>query len=405
MSDRAYVFGYLPGSAATELVGQVIVLETGNAGFCRFKYAPSWLERANAFAVDPDLLPLDEREFESQPGWEIFSAFRDAGPDYWGRKVIERQLGRIGLTELEFLLATGDQRAGALAFSTERAFTGGSTAPTSERLAELMDASVRLERDEPIPPELLTLLGEGSGTLGGMRPKATVERDGDLWVAKFPAKDDRYAITRWEKATLSLAARCGLRVPPHELVEIDGRSVLMTKRFDRRRQPDGLARAHLLSGLTLLGLHERDYGDGSYADLAAWIRRHGAMPREDARELYLRMVFNIVVGNTDDHLRNHAVVDFGDGFRLSPAFDLVPQLSTGSIRRQAIGVGEHGRDSTIDNATNHAGQFGLDDEEAGAVVRELCNAVAEGWHEEFVAAGVAGPELVAIEELLRPFIS
>jgi len=404
MSDRAYVFGYLPGTAAPELVGQVIILETGNAGFCRFKYAPSWLARSNAFAVDPDLLPLEERELESQPGWEVFSALRDAGPDYWGRKVIERQLGRIGLTELEFLLATGDQRAGALAFSNERAFTGGSTVPSSHRLAELMDAALLLERDEPIPPRLLTLLGEGSGTLGGMRPKATVERGGDIWVAKFPAKDDRHAITRWEHATLTLAARCGIRVPHHELVEVGGRALLMTRRFDRRRQRDGFARAHLLSGLTLLGLHERDYGAGSYADLAAWIRRHGATPREDARELFLRMVFNIVVGNTDDHLRNHAVVDFGDGFRLSPAYDLVPQLSTSSLRRQAIGVGDHGREATLDNAVTNAGQFGLDDEEAHAVVRKLCIAIAKGWNEDFVAAGVAGPELVAIEGLLSPFV-
>ena len=134
MSDRAYVFGYLPGATVPELLGQVIVFETGkmgkladgavtgNSGFCRFKYAPSWLAQAKAFAVDPDLLPLDEREFESQPGWEVFSALRDAAPDFWGRKVLERQLGRIGLTELEFLLATGDQRTGALAFSTERTF-------------------------------------------------------------------------------------------------------------------------------------------------------------------------------------------------------------------------------------------------------------------------------------------
>ena len=404
MSDRAYVFGYLPGAAAPDLLGQVIVFETGNSGFCRFKYAPSWLAQSKAFAVDPDLLPLDEREFESQPGWEVFSALRDAAPDFWGRKVLERQLGRIGLTELEFLLATGDQRTGALAFSSERTFNSGSSAPSSHRLAELMDAALRLERDEPIPPDLLTLLGEGSGSLGGMRPKATVERDGDLWVAKFPAKDDRHAITRWEHATLKLAARCGIRVPRHELVEVGDRPVLMTRRFDRRKQRDGFARAHLLSGLTLLGLHERDYGAGSYADLAAWIRRHGAMPREDARELFLRMVFNIVVGNTDDHLRNHAVVDAGDGFRLSPAFDLVPQVATGTRRSQAIGVGAHGRDATLENAVTHAGQFGLDDEEAQAVIRNLRLAIAQGWNEDFIAAGVLGPELTAIEGLLRPYL-
>ncbi len=406
MSDRAFVFGHPPGATLPALVGQVIVLETGNTGFCRFKYAPSWLEHPRAFALDPDLLPLDAREFESPPGWEVFSVLRDAGPDYWGRKVIERWVGRVGLTELEFLLAAGEQRAGALGFSTERAPRDPpAAAPSAHRLADLMDAATRLERDEPIPKELLALLGEGSGTLGGMRPKATVEQGGDLWVAKFPAKDDRHAITRWEHATLALAARCGIRVPRHELVEIAGRAVLMTQRFDRHRQSDGFARAHLLSGLTMLGLHERDYGAGSYADMAAWIRRHGARPRDDTRELFLRMAFNIVVGNSDDHLRNHVVVDFGDGFRLSPAFDLLPQPATGSTRRQAIGVGDQGRAATLTNALSQAGQFGLEDGEAAALVRKLRADIAKSWRKTFVASGVGGAELDAIEGLVTPLVT
>lgn len=404
MSDRAYVFGYPPGALAPELLGQVIVLETGNTGYCRFKYAASWLARPDAFALDPDLLPLAEPPFESPPGWEIFNALRDAGPDHWGRKVLERQRGRVGLTELEFLLATGDQRSGALAFAREKRFEVHAPAPSFERLAELLKASMRLERDEPIPAKLLDLLGGGSGTLGGMRPKATVERDGELWVAKFPARDDRYTIPRWEQASLSLAKRCGIRVPDHEILEIGNRPVLMTRRFDRRRQPNGFARAHVVSGLTLLGLHERDYGAGSYVELAAWLRRHGARPRDDARELFLRMLFNIVIGNNDDHLRNHAALDFGDGYRLSPAFDLVPHPSTTSTRMQAIGVGSHGREATIENALTQAGLFGLIDEEAAEIVRRLRSTLARCWRKEFAAAGVPASELPSIEAQLAPFL-
>jgi serine/threonine-protein kinase HipA len=404
MSDRAYVFGHLPGATAQALLGQVIVEETGDAGFCRFKYAASWLKHPRAFALDPDLLPLDAREFASQPGWEVFGALRDAGPDYWGRKVIERRLGRVGLTELEFLLAAGDQRAGALGFSTEREPSGTvASAPSVHRLPDLLDAAASLERDEPIAPELLELLGEGSGTLGGMRPKATVERDGELWVAKLPAKDDRHAVTRWEHATLALAARCGIRVPPHELLEVGGRAVLLTQRFDRRRRGKGQLRAHLLSGLTMLGSHERDHGQGSYAALASWLRRHGGdgtRARKEIQELFLRMVFNVIVGNTDDHLRNHVVVDFGDGFHLSPAFDLVPLPAVGGVRRQAIGVGELGRDATIDNALTHAGHFGLDDAEAETLVSKLRATIAKTWQKAFKASGVKGTELEAIERLI-----
>jgi len=401
MSDRAFVFGYLPSATRPELVGQVIVLETGNAGFCRFKYAPSWLADPKAFPLDPELLPLDTHEFESQPGWEVFSALRDAGPDHWGRKVIERRLGRVGLTELEFLLAASEQRVGALGFSTERSpRQAKASVPPAHRLADLMQAAAHLERDEPIASDLLALLGEGSGTLGGMRPKATVEQGGELWVAKFPAKDDRHAITRWEHATLALAGRCGIRVPRHALVEVGSRAVLMTLRFDRDRRADGFARGHLLSGLTMLGLHERDYGAGGYADLAAWLRRHGAMPRGDARELFQRMVFNVVVGNSDDHLRNHAAMDFGDGFRLSPAFDLVPQPASGTGRRQAIGVGDLGREATLENALTQAGQFGLDEKEAATLVRTLRTTIARSWRKAFVASGVMGTELDAIKALV-----
>ncbi len=404
MSDRAYAFGYLPGSTAPELVGQVIVLETGNNGFCRFKYAQSWLAHKCAFPLDPALLPLDDREFESQPGWEVFSALRDAGPDYWGRKVIERQLGRHGLTEIEFLLAGGDQRAGALGFSTNRTLKRSSSVPSAHRLADIMDAAARLERDEPIPPEMLTLLGEGSGTLGGMRPKATVERDGQLWVAKFPAKDDRYAVTRWEHATLALAERCGIRVPPHELLDVQGRTVLMTQRFDRQPMTGGYTRAHLLSGLTMLALHERDYGQGSYAGLAEWIRRHGSEARDDMRELYLRMVFNIIVGNTDDHLRNHVVINHGEGFRLSPAFDLLPQSTAGNERRQAIAVGDAGRNATIENAISRSGEFGLNTTKATEAVDLLCASIGKYWRNAYSTSGIVAAELDAIERLIAPYL-
>lgn len=402
MSDRAYVYVHVPGHAKPKLVGQVIVLATGNEGFCRFKYAREWLDESRAFALDPELLPLGDREFESQPGWEVFGVLRDAGPDYWGRKIIERSVNRLGLLELEFLLAAGDERTGALAFTPGRETPPGKPTPPVARLAKLVDAAARVERDETVSVELLTLLGAGTGTLGGMRPKATVDDRGRLWIAKFSSREDRYAITRWEFATLELAARCGLTVPDRRLALVGRRPVLLVTRFDRRLRGKVRERAHYLSGLTMLGLHERDYGRGSYADLALWLRRYGVSPREDARELFCRMVFNILIGNTDDHLRNHAVIDFGDGLHLSPLYDVMPWPSTGGERIQAIGVGREGRLATVANALSDAGLFGLEKKEAEAEARRIQRIVRAEWEAIFKSAGVIKRELAILAQRFSP---
>jgi serine/threonine-protein kinase HipA len=352
--------------------------------------------------LDPDALPLEDGVFESPPGWEVFGAMRDAGPDYWGRKLIERSQNRLGLSELAFLLAAGDEHTGALAFSTDREYAPGRSAPPVAQLARLVDAAAAIERDEPVPLELLNLLGVGTGTLGGMRPKATVESEGMLWVAKFPSREDRYAITRWEYGALKLAARCGLRVPEHRLETVGERTVLLTARFDRRDHGGIRERAHYLSGLTMLGLHERDYGRGSYSDLALWLRRHGSAPSDDVPELYRRMLFNVLIGNTDDHLRNHAVINFGSGYRLSPAFDVMPWPVTGGERLQALGVGREGRLATIENAITDCALFGLKSDEAEAEAQRLQELVAREWEAAFDAAGVPARELDVIGRLLQP---
>jgi serine/threonine-protein kinase HipA len=402
MSDRAYVFACLPGEERPTLAAQVIVLATGNEGFCRFKYAREWINAPHAFAFDPDLLPLADIEYESHPGWEVFGALRDAGPDFWGRKLIELRQNRLGLSELEFLLAAGDARVGALAFSTARPPPVAKAPPSATQLQQLADAAARVERDEPVSIELLELLGAGTGALGGMRPKATIQDAGRLWLAKFPSREDRYANTRWEFATLELAARCGLDVPERRLMLVGERPVLLVARFDRRLRSGVRERAHYLSGLTMLGLHERDCGRATYSDLADWMRRHGVAPRDDTRELFRRMIFNILIGNTDDHLRNHAVIDFGEGLRLSPLFDVVPWLAAGGggERMQAIGVGQEGRRASIANALSDAGLFGLTEEAARVEVQRLVRIVHEEWRPCFQSAGVEERELDALERIL-----
>jgi serine/threonine-protein kinase HipA len=150
----------------------------------------------------------------------------------------------------------------------------------------------------------------------------------------------------------------------------------------------------------MLDLHERDYGRGSYADLALWLRRHGSAPGEDVPELFLRMVFNVLIGNTDDHLRNHAVIDFGDGFRLSPLFDVMPWPATGGERLQAIGVGRQGRFATVENALSDAALFGLKPDAAQAEIRRLQAAIAGGWEAAFRGAGLPAREFELVGRLL-----
>jgi serine/threonine-protein kinase HipA len=402
MSDRAFIHAHVPGAATPALVGQVIVAATGNDGFCRFKYAPEWLDAEHAFALDPEALPLQAPVFDSPPGWEVFGAMRDAGPDYWGRKLIERSQDRLGLSELDYLLAAGDERTGALGFSTGREGSAGSRTPSLTLLERLVEAAARVERDEPVDIELLRLLGAGTGTLGGMRPKATVESGGALWVTKFPSREDQHAITRWEFGALQLAAGCGLRVPEHRLVTVGTRPVLLTARFDRRTRGGQRERAHYLSGLTMLGLHERDYGRGAYADLALWLRRHGADPATDVRELFMRMAFNVLIGNTDDHPRNHAVINFGEGYRLSPAFDVLPWPASGGEHLQATGVGRQGRLASIENVLSEAQLFGLKPDEAAAELTRLQAVIRRDWHTAFQDAGVVERELALVERIIAP---
>ena len=403
MSDRAFVFVWLPEATEPVLAGQVIVVATGNGGWCRFKYASDYLGRPGAFALDPDRLPLEEGVFESEPDFELFNALRDASPDYWGRKVIEHRLGRTGLGEIDFLLAAGQERVGALGFGQTRALSPVARLPEAQRLEALAEAAEQVDADEGVDDrELLILLGEGSGTLGGMRPKVTVERDGRLWVAKFPAKDDRYDYVRMEYLALRLAEDAGIEVPEHRLERIGSRAILLTRRFDRIPESGrDVYRRHYLSGLSMTGLHERDHGAGAYADLADWLRRHAVDAASDCRELYRRMLFNIFIGNTDDHLRNHAVIRDARGYGLSPAFDLVPQPGLGGERHQAIGVGTRGRVASRDNALSEAARFGLDAGKAQAMAEKMADAVL-GWEKYAADLELDRTTRRALEQAITP---
>jgi serine/threonine-protein kinase HipA len=393
------VFVYLPGETNAVPAGKLAMLEEGaRVTASTFGYGRLYLERSKAIPVDPVSLPLTgakpgtERLYEPCNGLELFGAVRDAMPDAWGRRVIENKLKAEpnSLKESEYLLHAGSNRLGALDFRmSPSAGENIGLMPDVVDLPYLLDAADRVQCHEQLPVHLRQLLDAGS-SMGGARPKAVVAKGGNIWLAKFPAQGDAFSVPKIEQACLELARECGLNVPNTELVTLPGgRQVMLIERFDRVAQQDGnLSRRHVVSALTLLGLHESESPTASYAGIARKLSEFGAsgFVQSDREELFGRMVFNILVGNDDDHLRNHAFVwdERARGWRLSPLYDVLPKPQMAQERYLHLGVGERGRLATLDNALSHAGQFGLHPPNASAIIDRIARQVRE-WRTFFEA--------------------
>src|SRR5262245_1292036 len=311
----------------TVWVGRLWLRENGTA---TFRYATDWLRDSRAFALAP-ALALGEGAFHTSDG--NFGAFKDAAPDRWGQKLMrhrERNRARDAkqpprtLVSADFLLGVDDEtRLGALRFkeSAGGEFLSQSRNPVPPllELRKLLGATNRLERGRERKGDLELVLAPG-GSLGGARPKATVRgNDQRLHVAKFPWANDEWPVIRWEATTLSLAQSAGINVPQWQLISVQGNAVLLLARFDR----DGESlRIPYMSAMT--ALDAKDHEDHSYLELVDVLRQVGDAPEADAQQLWRRMVFNVLVSNTDDHLRNHAFLRGEKGWRLSPAFDMNP---------------------------------------------------------------------------------
>ncbi|WP_454762341.1 type II toxin-antitoxin system HipA family toxin [Caulobacter segnis] len=252
----------------------------------------------------------------------------------------------------------------------------------------MAEAAERAQHVDQLDENLRRLLTAGS-SLGGARPKAATDIDGQPWIAKFPARNDHFPECRVELATMRLAAACGLDVPNLAFERILERDIYLIERFDRRVAGDRLDRIPFASGLTLLGAHESEVSRYAYADLAGALRRYGGRVRADLKELFRRMVFNILVTNDDDHLRNHGFLWDGKTWRLSPLYDVVPKPQVGLDRRLVLSVGPEGRQATLDNALAGAAHFDLGREEAAALIAAMAEQVHAQWAEHLQAAGVS----------------
>jgi len=391
------------------------LLETigeGREATARFAYGRRYIQRKDRLALDPVQLPLHEpdieREYAAPEGFVLFNGIRDAAPDGWGRHVMDRAAGARALSEFDYLVATGDARVGALAFGPDlsgprRIVPWREENPDGGNLdlAEMLEAVRELDTAESLSPEHRRFLVRGS-SLGGARPKATAEYDGKQWIAKFGRADDRFPVCRAEYVTMKLAAQVGINVPPVRLEKILGQDVYLIERFDRLSKDKGYRRLPFISGLTIIGAHESESPQQSYRRLAEQLRLFGSDPIPDAKELWRRMVFNILCNNNDDHLRNHGFLWDGKGWRLSPGYDILPAPQVSLERDLAIGVGRNGRQATLHNALSDVASFGLSREEAIPIARAMQQTVKAAWEDLFRSNGFTPAE---IERLRTCFIA
>lgn len=379
-----------------------------------FEYDNHWLEEhAGICELDPDLQLYSGPQYPP-PGKSLFGVFTDSCPDRWGRILMRRKETIDAekesreprkLTKTDFLLGVFDEsRMGALRFALEEGgdFLSNDKAfatPPWVNLRTLEHASIEFEQDEEGLGEqwLKELLAPGS-SLGGARPKATVlAADGSLWIAKFPSKNDEHNSGAWEKVVHDLARSCGLIVPESKLETFSkAGSTFLVKRFDR----DGKRRIHFSSAMTLLGKQDgASAADGSsYLDMLEFIESHGADPKADLPELWKRIVFNMAVSNTDDHLRNHGFILTDSGWRLSPLYDVNPSVYG---RGLALCVDEEDSSLSVDLALSVAGLFGLNDTDAEKAARSICNTVKDNWVELAKHYGLNRNEI----EYMRPAFS
>jgi serine/threonine-protein kinase HipA len=395
---ECYVYITLPGDTRSVTAGRyaLTVTRRGDA-LGRFVYGRNYLQMGNAVEIDPFELKLAARNYETVRLKGVFGALRDSGPDFWGRRVIEKHMGKAELSELDYLLHSADDRAGALGFGP------GKEPPAPTRkfnktldLAKLQKIADAILADEEVPQdeanaqiEDLLLVGT---SMGGARPKAVVEDEAGLWLAKFNRGDDPWNVARVEHAMLTLARACGLDVALSQVVQVGGRDVLLVKRFDREKIGRGYARARMVSALTMLGAEDshRSRDRWSYVLLAEELRRISGNARADAHELFRRMAFNALISNSDDHPRNHAILARGLEWRLSPAYDLTPTSPISIERRDlALTVGDQGRRASADNLVSQSARFLLTNGEAEKIVDDMEAQVKSQWYDVARAQGVS----------------
>jgi serine/threonine-protein kinase HipA len=383
------------------LAGRLWVHLRRNKESASFEYDKDWLGHPERFALEP-ALQLGPGPFHTPSQKPLFGAIGDSAPDRWGRVLMRRaerhRARRAGSTpralrEIDYLLGVDDEaRQGALRFAEREggpflAEHAATRIPPLVDLPRLLSAAEHVASHSDSDEDLRLLLAPGS-SLGGSRPKASIrDRDGHLAVAKFPERGHDIDIVRWEAVALTLAAKAGVQVPTWRLEDIAGDPVLVLRRFDRTRD----ARLPFLSAMSMLGAADNE--TRSYLEFADALRRYGAAPKEDMRALWRRIVFNILISNTDDHLRNHGFLHPGpDGWRLAPAYDLNPVPTDIKPRVLSTAIDLEDGTAALEKAMEVAAYFEVGAKAARTIAAEVGRAAAR-WRAEAARLGLSPAEI------------
>ncbi|MBL8268800.1 type II toxin-antitoxin system HipA family toxin [Steroidobacter sp.] len=365
-----------------------------------FEYDDTWLAAPDRFSLEP-ALALTRGTFAPSAGLATFGSIGDSAPDTWGRRLMQRAERRVSerdrravrtLTESDYLLGVCDEtRLGALRFRRvgEQIFQAPlrTGVPALIDLGRLLQITERILRDEDTEEDLQLIFAPGS-SLGGARPKASViDSQGHLSIAKFPKETDDYSMETWEEVALRLAGQAGIATSRHALIEVGGKAVLLSQRFDR----DGAIRIPFLSAMAMLGAHDGERG--SYPEIVDALAQFGAQAKTDAHELYRRVVFSVLISNVDDHLRNHGFLWLGHaGWSLSPAYDLNPMPTDLKARVLTTNIDLDEGTCSLDLLEQSSAFFALTLAQARAIIKEVATVTAT-WRDVARSVGARSAEI------------
>lgn len=380
-ATEAFVWMWLPEATEPVVAGRL----DQDGDRLLFTYGASYRRRNNAISIYEPELPLQEGVIAPINGLAMASCIRDGSPDAWGRRVIINRLtgkkpdaaGVPEISELTFLLQSGSDRIGALDFQASATEYVPRIAAQAS-LDELMEAAALIEKGVPLTPALDQALNHGT-SIGGARPKALIDDGTKKFIAKFSASNDTYSVVKAEFIAMKLAAACGINAASVSMTCAAHKDVLMIERFDRTHTESGWARHAMVSALTILGLDEMMARYASYEDLAEMVRHRFTDPKDTLKELYGRICFNVLCGNTDDHARNHAAFWDGKMLTLTPAYDICPQSRTGNEATQAMLIKGEGRASTLATCLAAAPDYHLKDTEAAALIEHQVATITAHW--------------------------
>jgi serine/threonine-protein kinase HipA len=397
----AFVWAWLPDATEPVVAGRVVAVDGGRYVFA---YGQSYRAR-------PDAVPLREGPIEPRRRLSLAGCLRDASPDAWGRRVIlARRFGHLDrdsdtadLDELTYMLSSGSDRVGGLDFQSSA--TAYVARDETAELAELIDAAEAIDAGRPLPPALSEALTRGT-SIGGARPKVTLLDQGRHLIAKLSATGDYYPVVKAEALGMILARRVGLSVAACKVIRCAGRDVLLVERFDRTATRG--QRRMMVSALTILAEDELGARYAGYPDIADAVRREFTAPAQTLRELFARMVFNVCIGNTDDHLRNHAAFWDGAQLSLTPAYDLCPQPRSGQTANQALDItrtpGE--RAGQLWLCRKAAPEFLLSGRDADQIIEAQLEIISRDWNDAADEAQLTQAERNQLwqRQILNPYI-